>query len=76
MELTSPKVKCYSSGDRKGKPTTKTVIGYMIPYREELDETIYPSKWVSVHNPYWCARKPEHIPRKWCYLIPSITLYV
>ena len=36
MELTIPKVECYSSGDSKGKPTTKSVIGYMIPYREEL----------------------------------------
>ena len=31
---------------------------------------------VSVNNAYWCVRKPEHIPRKWCYLIPSIALYV
>ena len=35
MELTSPKVECYSSGDSKGKPSTKSVIGYMIPNREE-----------------------------------------
>jgi len=36
MELISPKVEYYFSGDNKGKPTTKSVIGYMVPYREEL----------------------------------------
>ena len=36
MELLSPKVEYYSSGDNKGKPTTNSVIGYMAPYTEEL----------------------------------------
>ena len=36
MELLSPKVEYYSSGDNKGKPTTNSVIGYMTPYTEEL----------------------------------------
>ena len=35
MELLSPKMEYYSSGERKGELTGHSVVGYIIPYAEE-----------------------------------------